>query len=235
MILRCLFLFSIIALCSACTNLLNTEFENLPSILNGTVDLPGQPDGDRLIVTAALIQTANVSNNDDSYLVVHRAISGVVHGNVFFDPIDAGNSRFINFSWEGEIVHDSSGVDLPVVTANLKNLTDEDTPNLFSKLIIRLGPQKLSVVVDGEEAHFGLGVTGEHGALLRIEPATKRYWFTITGEGVSLGGSATIEGTLSNTTVDPNNIGLALSFDGNIDAGQSRYVVPRLTISRRSP
>lgn len=237
---KSLFLLSVTLFCSACDTLLESDFDNVEGDLFGAVDLPGSPNGDRMIVTAPLVQTADFDQNNDRSLVIFRGtstpIGGVVHGGVFFDPIDAGNSDNIFFSWTGELLHDSSGSDLPIVDISLRDLSSEDTPNLFSKLKILYGPQKLAIVNGSEESPIGLGVSGPHGALLRIEPSSRKYWVTVNGEGVSPGGTITTSGTIGgNVSIDPNNIGLSISFDSNIDAGISRYVVERMKISKRGP
>jgi len=113
-----------------------------------------------------------------------------------------------------------------------------DQPNLFSKLTIRFGPDMATVALGSgaDEIAIGDGVTGGHTAILRIDPGTNRYGFSLVGDGVQPGGGFSHSGQLpANTTIDPDNIGITLSFDDEINFGASAYLVDDVVISKRDP
>ena len=123
------------------------------------------------------------------------------------------------------------------MAVKLRDLAGPDQPNLFSKLIFRFGPGKITVTAPpGQEVSIGNGVGSSHGVILRIDPATKAYAFAISGAGVSPAGGFTHTGTLaSNASIDPDNIGITLTFADEIDAAGSNYAVNNMTVSKRAP
>jgi len=231
----------LLAICTACTPLLDADFDGLAegSLNDEIVALPGAPNGDRMIVKN-LAQVGDTTDSGDRALWIFRNVNTSVEGNhseVYFDPIDADGSESIYFTWNGTIAgFTSPGADESVVALKLRDLANVDQPNLFSKLIIRFGPQKITAAAPpGNEVSIGSGVTGSHAVILRIDPGPKTYSFFIGGEGVSPNGGFTHNGTLpSGTTIDPENIGLTITFADEIDASGSSYIVNNVVISQRA-
>ena len=228
--------------CCACTPLLDADFDALPegSLDDEVVTLPGAPTGDRIIVTNN-VSIADTPGNGDQELWIFRNLAlnqSGSHSEVYFDPIAADGDESLYFTWNGTLVDSPTfGADAPVISAKLRDLVGPDQPNLFSQLNIRFGPEKITATVaGGNEVSIGNGVTGSHAVILRIDPGPGTYSFFIGGDGVSPGGGFTHNGTLSaETVIDPDNIGLTLTFADEINAGISTYVVNDVVISERDP
>ena len=228
--------------CCACTPLLDADFDALPeaSLLDEVVTLPGAPTGDRIIV-ANNVSIVDTPGAGDQELWIFRNVvlnQAASHSEVYFDPIAADGDESLYFTWNGTLVDTPiSGADAPVIAAKLRDLVGPNQPNLFSLLTIRYGPEKITATVSGgNEVSIGNGVTGSHAVILRIDPGPGTYSFFIGGDGVSPGDGFTHNGSLSpDTVIDPENIGLTLTFADEINAGVSTYVVNDVEISERNP
>jgi len=228
-------------LAAACAPLLQADFDDMAAgtLPAGAVDLPGAPSGDRLIVANFAQVATPLGGAPDRRLYIHRnantSVSGN-HGEVYFDPLDAGGDRPIFFTWRGEVAgFESPGTSAPLAAVKLRDLSGPDQPNLFSKLTFRYGPGRLSVETPGHfvETAIGFGVEGPHNVLLRIDP-DGGYVFDIRGAGVSPGAGVTHQGSLpAGVTVDPANIGITLTLDDALDAGGTVYVVDDMFVSDR--
>lgn len=228
--------------CGACAPLLDADFDSLPQDLltDETVDLPGPPEGDRMLVQKSVSVGDPTGSGDHTLSIFRNALANQTanHSEAYFDPIAAPDAESIFFSWNGTVFDlPVSGGDAPVVALKLRDLTDSGQPNLFSKLIIRYGPEKITTTLPpADEVSIGNGVTGSHKVVLRIDPGPKTYSFFIGGEGVSPDDGFTHDGTLSpDVAVDPENIGLTITFADEINAGGSTYVINNMLISQREP
>ena len=156
----------LLASCMACAPLLDADFDGLPegTVFDEVVDLPGPPNGDRMIVTQTIQPTIDdPTGGGDRVLVVFRkpvaSVPGI-HGEVYFDPIVANAADPIFFSWNGTISDTPfSNNDPAVVAVKPRDLTGAGQPNLFSKLIVRYGANKITVAIPpGDEDSIGNGV-----------------------------------------------------------------------------
>jgi hypothetical protein len=223
---------------ASCAPLLDADFDAVSQGLyeDAIIDLPGPPDGDRVIV-ANLANVAAEPDGTGRALFIFRNVivgSSANHGEAYFDPLPAGGDRPIFFSWSGEIIGSPSpGTDAPLVAVKLRGLVGPDQPNLFSKLTFRYGPTTITEEpAGGIETAIGFSVTGPHAVILRLDPDGS-YAFAINGEGVSPGGGFTHAGNLPPDTVDPSNIGVTITFAESIDAAGQQYRVDDMFVSDR--
>ncbi len=227
---------------AACTPLLDADFDALPldaSMDQGVVDLPGAPTGDRMIVLDGIAPGIFDMDGfgDGRHLQVQRNVlvgDAGGHSQVHFVPVAAEPDQPIFFTWRGEIAG-FAGQTPPVVAAKLKNLVGPNQPNLFSIFIIRLSAGAISVQPQGGlETSVGFGVEGPHTVILRVDPDGD-YALSVVGDGVNPGGGFTHEGNLGSAgSIDPENIGLTLTFDDENGPGPEFYKVDNLEISERS-
>ncbi len=236
-----LFSLSVLVVATACAPLLEADFDGFApgSFSDQTFDLPGAPTGDELLYLNAGFITQD-GPGDRSLSIFRDVLNNdpVAHGEAYFDPIDAADGQPLFFSWSGTLnPNQASSSDPAVVAIKLKDKVNDNQVNLFSKLNIRFGEQKITAQVSGgNEVSIGNSVTGPHGVILRVDPNTLEYRFAITGEGVSPGGGFTHIGTLSSgTTIDPQNIGISITFADEIDAAGSFYTIDDVKISQIEP
>lgn len=223
---------------TACAPLLDADFDAVPQGVyeDAIIDLPGAPDGDRVIVANLANVGAEPDGSGRALYVFRNVIVGepANHGEAYFDPLPAGGDRPIFFTWSGEIVGSASpGTDAPLVAIKLRDLVGPDQPNLFAKLTFRYGPATITEEpAGGIETAIGFGVTGPHAVILRLDP-DGGYAFSINGDGVSPNGGFTHEGSLGPGTIDPANIGITVTFADEIDASGQQYRVDDVFVSDR--
>lgn len=224
---------------ASCAPLLDADFDQLDAnnIEEGPVNLPGPPNGDRMIIAdSATLPLLSDQFGEQSLFIFQDPIVGqqtTNHGSVFFDPLPASAGEPIFFSWRGEIGGFESPTGPPVIAAKLQDLVGEDQPNLFSKFTIRFASGSITVQPhDGIESTVGFGLEGPHSVILRIDP-DGRYSLSFTGDGVSPGGGFNHEGMIG-TEIDPENIGMTIAFDDSVAGGGGQfYRIENFTISQR--
>ena len=233
--------FLMIGVC-ACAPLLYADFDALPEVdmTNQAINLPGPPTGDRMLV-GRWVELSDPTSTDDQVLSIYRN-PGIdpqdVHGEVTFDPIGPNDEGSLFFSWRGDIIeYLPQRSSAPVVAVMLRDLAGSHQPGAASKLTVRFGPDEISVVPSpGQIVPIGQQVRGNHTVILRIDPGPRTYELFIAGDQVSPGGSVSHTGSLAaGATVDPNSVGITITFAQDPGPGLTTYVVSTIEISERRP
>lgn len=222
---------SALATCKmGCSPLLDANFDGLSegTVANGTLNLPGAPSGDQMLVSSEG-GTIAIGDGvfDDRHLSIPTKTGDGAQPAVTFRPVQGSSNSRIFISYDAVITGASARGRVVFHNMDAEGSSDR-VPDMtldFRKDDAQVGDSP--VTPTGWRMH---GIGGEHSVLISINPDGDEFSVYVTGDGVTnspniIHFSSTDDGWLAN----PPNFEITLTTDPG--GGTGSYQIDNLLIT----